>query len=219
MPKGPAPKGEYSGKSSVFSTRIRPDLRQGLEKAAKQSGRSLSQEVEFRLRRSFVEDDRIADAFGDRQTYRLMRMMADAIHIFDEPAGSKRWTDNPVTFHLAQEAVIAVLARVAPKDDLPNSVLSGELQSKATKAGGQAIASFLWRKVQLADPALPLQRGTAEQAKNSVAKHDLALLLARTKNAALDLKVLRDLDLSEIELDQAKAELLKKMRQTEKDEK
>ena len=76
--------GEYAGKSSVFSTRIRPDLRRYLEKAAKTSGRSLSQEVEHRLRRSFVEDDKIADAFGDRRTYRLMRMMADAIHLSQE---------------------------------------------------------------------------------------------------------------------------------------
>jgi hypothetical protein len=59
------------GRSLVH--RIRPDLRKSLERAAKASGRSLSQEVEHRLRRSFVEDDKIADAFGDRRTYRLMR--------------------------------------------------------------------------------------------------------------------------------------------------
>ena len=53
---GRKPKGEYSGKSAVFSTRIRPDTRDALWQAAKASGRTLSQEVEFRLRRSIDED-------------------------------------------------------------------------------------------------------------------------------------------------------------------
>ncbi len=50
---GRKPKGEYRGKSAVFSTRITPDLRRDLEKASKKSGRSLSQEIERRLKDSF----------------------------------------------------------------------------------------------------------------------------------------------------------------------
>src|SRR5215831_7324793 len=104
MGKGPRPKGEYAGKSSVFSTRIRPDLRKSLERAAKTSGRSLSQEVEHRLRRSFVEDDKIADAFGDRRTYRLMRLMSDAIHL-SLNKNDENWLDDPFRFRIALEAM------------------------------------------------------------------------------------------------------------------
>ena len=66
--KASGPKKAIRRQVVVFSTRIRPDLRDRLEKAAKQSGRSLSQEVEHRLRRSFVEDDKLlmSSATGER---------------------------------------------------------------------------------------------------------------------------------------------------------
>jgi hypothetical protein len=51
--RGARPKGEYAGKASWLSTRITGDLRAKLEGSAQKCGRSLSQEVEHRLRRSF----------------------------------------------------------------------------------------------------------------------------------------------------------------------
>src|SRR5436190_20191158 len=109
MGKGPRPKGEYAGKSSVFSTRIRPDLRKNLERAAKASGRSLSQEVEHRLRRSFVEDEKVAEAFGDRRTYRLMRLMSDAIQLSQNEENDGHWLDDPFRFRIALAAMRSVV--------------------------------------------------------------------------------------------------------------
>src|SRR5438094_547490 len=62
---GRKPKGEFSGKSATFSTRITPNLRKALDAAAKKSGRSLSQEVEHRLADSIYgrSDDRATRAF------------------------------------------------------------------------------------------------------------------------------------------------------------
>src|SRR5258708_35646377 len=100
--RGAAPKGEYVGKSKVFSTRIRPDLRDGLDKAARKSGRSVSQEVEHRLRRTFVDDEKISDVFGDRQTYLVMRAIAVALERAWNPGDPKaNWLNDPFAFDLA----------------------------------------------------------------------------------------------------------------------
>jgi hypothetical protein len=53
---GRRPKGEFTGKSETFTSRITPILRQQLDAAAHESGRSLSQEVEARLSRSLADD-------------------------------------------------------------------------------------------------------------------------------------------------------------------
>jgi hypothetical protein len=181
---GRVPKGEYAGKSSVFSTRISPELRTRLEKATKQSGRSLSQEVEHRLRRSFEKDDQIVELFGDRQTYRLMRMMADAINFSCGLDFDESWMDQPITFALAKEAINAVLDRVAPnRPDTWN-----KFDEFATKFTGGAIAKVLWTEVIQADDALPL-KGTNKKYKAAVAKADLSKLLERVISAAHDEEV------------------------------
>lgn len=53
MKPGVRPKGEYSAKSRAFTTRVTADLRAALDAAIEISGRSLSQEVEHRLRLTF----------------------------------------------------------------------------------------------------------------------------------------------------------------------
>ena len=168
MPKGPAPKGEYVGKSSVFSTRIRPDLKESLEKAAKKSGRSLSQEVEHRLRRSFVEDDKIADAFGDRRTFRIMRMMADAVTLLrEQPWATGHWLDDPRDFEVAVMTMVGLLDAVRPKDidePYPSRWL--------VKTDATSVASGLWEAVKRARVGIDPRLSRFEQ-RMSIAKEDL----------------------------------------------
>lgn len=57
--RGRKPKGEYHDKVSVFSTRITAQLRADLVDASERNTRSLSQEVEHRLRRS-LDGDKVA---------------------------------------------------------------------------------------------------------------------------------------------------------------
>jgi hypothetical protein len=201
MPKGPAPRGEYAGKSSVFSTRIRPDLRQSLEKAARRSGRSLSQEVEYRLRRSFIEDDKIADAFGDRQTYRLMRMMTDAIHFSQLRSGQPEvhWLTNSVTFRFAKEAIAAILERVAP-DEKPSS-LPKALNDRVAQVVGETTAAELWLNVVAAPVQLPLSKGSREDHRYSIAKTDLRGLLGRAITEAHQKRIRELVDLARAETD------------------
>jgi hypothetical protein len=173
--RGPAPKGEYAGKSSVFSTRIRPDLRKWLEKATKQSGRSLSQEVEHRLRRSFVEDDKIAEAFGDRRTFRLMRMMADAIHLTEEKdAEAGDWLSNPYSFHVALNAALSVLRAVEPPGLWGDEDAIATFESNVESAG-QAHAEKVWHGVASAKASIELNEGSHSDHINSVAQSDIGL--------------------------------------------
>ena len=84
---GPQPRGPYSDKRKTLSTRITVETRRQLDKAAKDSGRSLAQEVELRLDRSFQRDDaddRVREAvwadvrnmFGGKRKFVLMRLTA-----------------------------------------------------------------------------------------------------------------------------------------------
>ena len=172
MGKGPRPKGEYTGKSSVFSTRIRPNLRKSLEKAAKTSGRSLSQEVEHRLSRSFVEDDRIADAFGDRRTYRLMRLMSDAIQLSLDEESEQGWLDDPFRFRVALAAMRNVVEAIEPKTALLDEVSEANFETM-TDALGAAIAGKLWLGVNHAKDSIELGSGSRADHVNSVARSDL----------------------------------------------
>lgn len=73
---GRKPKGEFSGKSAAFSTRITPELRAALEKESKETGKSLSQIVERRLRDSFDNPERWKRALGAEHVRALAYVVA-----------------------------------------------------------------------------------------------------------------------------------------------
>ena len=183
MAKGPAPRGEYVGKSSVFSTRIRPDLRQKLEQGAKKSGRSLSQEIEHRLRRTFVQDQEISDMFGDRRTFLLMKMMAAAIQFKGHNRPTGEWLESPEDFEIAIAAALSVLEAVRPSGpvDPDNPFLAHYVKAKAAD-----ISFVIWNAVKNADPALSLIRGTRADHWNSVTKVDLGEIADRVRLPADD---------------------------------
>jgi hypothetical protein len=172
MPRGPVPRGEYAGKSSVFSTRIRPDLRQKLEQGAKQSGRSLSQEIEHRLRRSFVEDEKISETFGDRRTFLIMKMIAMGIHlprIREEAEVS--WLDDPYYFDLSIGTALSILEAIRPKGEV--KLPENEIVALVTEARAEGTAQSLWGKVLRSDPALPITKGSNLEHWFAMAKADL----------------------------------------------
>jgi hypothetical protein len=80
--RGPQPKGEYGGKigrTAVLSTRLQPDTRARLSEAAKAYGRSVSQELEHRLRRTFTEDDNIVDFYGSQSNAAILKLLGSVI--------------------------------------------------------------------------------------------------------------------------------------------
>ena len=83
----PLKKGE--AKRSSFNTRLRDRVKERLEAEAANAGRSLSEEIEFRLERSFAEEDAKIAEFGDKMTYRLMKLLSLAKEWVEEGTGKK----------------------------------------------------------------------------------------------------------------------------------
>ncbi len=97
-------------KRKTLSTRITSDLRDRLDKSADESGRSLSQEIEFRLEQSFRAEDAYYREFGDKSLYKTMRWFAltldEAQQITEKP-----WKKDEETFEIASKALWTMLQK------------------------------------------------------------------------------------------------------------
>lgn len=96
------------GKRYPLNMRTTKHLRDHLERAADESGRSLAQEVEYRLERSFEREAVIIEAFGGSTNSNLVRELIRVLG----------WQDNldediEDTHYLA--AIILILARAERK--------------------------------------------------------------------------------------------------------
>ena len=148
--RGPAPKGDYSDKTEVFSTRIRPDLKQRLQTAAAENGRSVSQEVERRLRRSFDDDLVAVETFGSRRNRALMKMIAQSIEtVWSPETPDADWLSDPWSFEQVVQTVNRVLEAARPQGRIP---VVREAELRELFAGKPAkVAARLWRGIHEAD--------------------------------------------------------------------
>ncbi len=107
---GRPPQGEYVDKRKTLSTRITSGLRDRLDKSADESGRSLSQEIEFRLEQSFRDEKALYREFGDKSLYMTMRWFAltldEAQQITEKP-----WKKDKETFGIAANALWTMLRK------------------------------------------------------------------------------------------------------------
>jgi hypothetical protein len=112
------------------STRITPELRAKLDAAAEQSERSLAQEVEFRLERTFMTDEGRYLEFGDADTFQFCRLLAQMADMMTATNG-KRWKDHPGWFMYVVGAWTEIVKRRAgmgPDPELsPGLELFGKL--------------------------------------------------------------------------------------------
>jgi hypothetical protein len=116
--RGRKPSGNYKQKTHVFSARITEDLRSALVSAAKESGHSISQEVEHRLRRSFGEDIKIDLTFGGRRNYAVLRMISCLMELVYNPdCPEKEWIDDPFAFNKFLKATVETLEGLRPPGD------------------------------------------------------------------------------------------------------
>jgi len=89
---GRKPRGEFRGKAATLATRVRPDTRAALDRAAKENKRSLSQEVEYRLRLSIGLDR--------KNRGQHIRALGEAVMLvaqFVERATEKCWNEDAFT--------------------------------------------------------------------------------------------------------------------------
>ena len=104
---GRPPKGDYPNRLATFSTRVTPELREALDEAARRGGRSLSQEVERRLRRSF-DADSLEQAFENSEHYALARIFKKIIDAI-EHISFRPWHDSAYTVDAVGRAMWLVL--------------------------------------------------------------------------------------------------------------
>jgi hypothetical protein len=190
--RGPAPSGEYSDKTQVLSTRISAGLRANLATAAKSSGHTLSREIEHRLRRTFSDDAKISDAFGDRRNYALMKMISSVVEavvnrkilsaVTAKQLKKLHWLDDPYAFDQAIRAIAAVLDAIRPPGEIPQS-LDEVLDQYGGTFQGKFNAIETLRDIQTASDQLPLPstKGTRHQHKMSALKSDIGDLADRAQ--------------------------------------
>jgi hypothetical protein len=115
---GRKPKGDISGKSAAFATRITPATRRWLEAEAKKNRLSLSQAAERVLIR---EMRRASDA--KRHNRALAQGIARLAESTERDTG-KGWLDDPFTGQALRYAIEAYVFHFAPTADKPFAIPS-----------------------------------------------------------------------------------------------
>ncbi len=155
--RGRKPRGNYKQKTHVFSTRITADLRDALGSAAIESKHSLSQEVEQRLRRSFLNDREIMSVFGNRRNYAVLRMISSLMEMIRNPAAPDiDWLDDPYSFDQLLKAISMVLEELRPPGDRVPPHLADPIEARVAELQPNIVAGELLFAVKDASAELPL---------------------------------------------------------------
>ena len=173
--RGPQPKGEYGGKirrTAVLSTRLQPDTRARLSEAAKVSGRSVSQELEHRLRRTFTDDDKAVEFYGNEQNAAVVKLIGATINSTAVRTAAKQkyeWLKEQWLFDDVMDAIVHMLLWFRPGGD------SGRQQ--ITLSSGTNLANQLISEIRSADPSLPITKGSTRQHAMAALKDKLGDLV------------------------------------------
>ena len=109
--------------------RVTPDLKQHVERAADRSGRSISQEAEMRLERSFEREGLLSEALElayGRRLAAILLMLGKAMKDTGEIVafastrtieGKENWLDTPSAFDQAAKSAAHVLEALRPSGD------------------------------------------------------------------------------------------------------
>jgi hypothetical protein len=164
-----------SGAAKHFNTRIAPDVRRRLEQEAERNNRTLSREIESRLRESVEFPDYVRKRFGNQLNYALAHYVAEAAKGIDLRTG-KSWRNDAYSGQALRMCVDIILRHVTNDGpiDIPEPVRqSAEAFARAvpqappeqiefykSPAGaGQSVALGLIDQLQMLDTPPPNQPG------------------------------------------------------------
>tara|TARA_R110002110_G_scaffold96991_1_gene249456 strand:- start:38 stop:451 length:414 start_codon:yes stop_codon:yes gene_type:complete len=100
-------------KKAPLNMRTTPEVRNRLEAAAAQTGRSLTHEVEFRLERSFLFEDALSLISADTKTSNFNRDLLNAKRLVELTMGNSAWEDYE-TWLSWRDAVLALIEIYQP---------------------------------------------------------------------------------------------------------
>jgi hypothetical protein len=182
--RGPQPKGEYGHtirRTAVLSTRLQPDTRARLSEAAKAEKRSLSQELEHRLRRTFIDDDKIIDFYGSQPNAAILKLLGSVIQatgtswlvktadgwVPDIHKDPGEWLRDRKLFDQVLTAIIHSLRWFQP----------GE--SDRQELNYHSTAEQILDEIRAADPSIPMWKRSTRQHAMAVLKDGLGKLAYR----------------------------------------
>jgi hypothetical protein len=130
-PRGRPPVPAETRKRNNVTIRMRDELKAKVEQSADAHQRSISQEIERHLERSFDQDQRLEDVFGSADLFGLLRVVGAAMDVAGKsaafmatrsPEASRGWIDHPDAYDQALQAAVDVLQRLRPpgKVELPD---------------------------------------------------------------------------------------------------
>lgn len=151
--RGPKPSGKV-----VVNTKIEPQTRDALHAAAAQSGRTLSSEIEYRLRRSFEDDAKISETLGGWKMFAMLRAIAATMNFaatvhspLPYPGnGPADWLDDPDAYDRALWAAVATLHANRPSGE----AAAGEDWEQRRKRYGEGAAHLILEEISNAPPVL-----------------------------------------------------------------
>ena len=174
-----------AGEKVQLGVRVSPARRAQLDKAARQSGRSLTQEAEARIERSFDRQELLPEAltlaYGPQLAGLLMvigRAMSDAGSYAgflsdSSVAQTKQWLENPYGYREAENALSLVMECFRPSADVVVPKVAQQIMDKTgMKTWGAGFATGVLSSIagrsatltykQFADTVRPLLGRLAE---------------------------------------------------------
>ena len=148
--RGRRPKAAEDRRGIQISFRTTQSLRDQIEKA-RLSGdreRSLSEEIESRLRDSFEIEAKIEARFHGYRNYWLAQIIADGIAEDIEPMMGAKWWEDASTFDEAAAFINALLRDLRPKEDGSDQRSQDGVTGRRPKKGsfGEQVALFALAK-------------------------------------------------------------------------
>jgi plasmid stability protein len=122
--RGRPPLSPEQRKRNNVTLRLRDELKQQLEARADASGRSLSEEMEFRLENSLKYEHVAADiyrSFGGLENFAVARVLSEVTKALETTSGED-WRKNPDLFVQVQEACFTILTFFGPKGGMKLSL-------------------------------------------------------------------------------------------------
>jgi hypothetical protein len=183
--RGPQPKGEYGrkiGRTAVLSTRLQPDTRARLSEAAKANKRSLSQELEHRLRGTFIEEDNVVDFYGTQSNAAVVKLLGAVIKstctswlvktsdgwVPDAHKDPGEWLRDPKLFNGVLTAIVHTLMWFKPGGGRDEQVLFYH-----------STAQQIIDEIRSSDPSLPITKRSTRQHAMAGLKDKLGNLVRR----------------------------------------
>jgi hypothetical protein len=156
----------------VLSTRLQPDTRAWLVAAAQANARSLSQELEHRLRRTFADDNKAVEFYGTGQTAAVVKLIGATIHSAAARGSAQKkhdWLKEQWLFDDVMDAIAPVLMWFRPGGD------SGRREIKLSS--GTNRARQLIDEIRASDPSLPITKRSTRQHAMEMLKDKLGDLV------------------------------------------